>query len=251
MSSTRAPQSWLEKIRGRLSAEGYFGFQLVGGALAIIFAAALFGAIAGNITQGRPLTILDAELATWFHVNAITPLTRLMLMVSDLNGIGGILLWSSAFAVVLIAKREWYWLGFLGLAVPGGMIVNVFAKLAFHRERPSFTDPLVTLSSYSFPSGHTVASTLFYGTLAAFLIPRVSPAMRAMVIVGAVVMVVLVGTSRIYLGAHFLSDVLAAISEGVAWLALCLVALATYRRQRQRQPRSIDGSRPRPSVQSR
>ena len=224
--------SWLGKIRGRLSAEGYFGFQLVGGALAIVIAAAMFGAIAGNIAQGQPLTLLDAELASWFHVNAITPLTHFMLFVSNMNGIGGILLWTAAFTLVLVVKREWYWLAFLGLAVPGGMGLNTLVKLAFHRERPSFTDPLVTLSSYSFPSGHTVASTLFYGTLAAFLVPRVPLWLRGWVIASAIVMIALVGISRIYLGAHFLSDVLAAMAEGVVWLSLCLVALATYRHER-------------------
>lgn len=218
-------------IRDRLSAEGYFGFQLLGGALAIIIAGAVFGAIAVNIAPGARLTVLDIEIATWFHVNAMTPWTRLMLMVSQMNGIGGILLMTVVFAAFLAWKREWYWIAFIALAVPCGMLLNTLTKLAFSRARPSFDDPLVTLSTYSFPSGHTMASTLFYGTLAAFLMPRVWKPMRAWVVAAAIAMVALVGFSRIYLGAHYFTDVMAAAAQGVAWLSLCLMALATYLRR--------------------
>ena len=218
-------------IRERLSAEGYFGFQLVGGALAIIVAGAVFGAIAANIAPGEPLTLLDAEIATWFHVNAVTSLTRLMLFVSVMNGIGGTLIMTVAFAVILVWKRQWSWVAFTALAVPCGMLLNTLTKLAFSRARPSFDHPLVTLSTYSFPSGHTMASTLFYGTLAAFLMPRVEKPMRAWIIAAAVGMIALVGMSRIYLGAHYVTDVMAAIAQGVAWLSLCLIALATYLRR--------------------
>ena len=223
--------SLLAGIRERLSAGGYFGFQILGGALAIIVAGALFGAIAENLADGRPLTALDAEVATWFHVNAITPLTRLMLGVSAINGIAGTLVMTGLVALVLAWRREWYWIAFVALTVPGGMLVNTLTKFAFHRQRPSFDDPLVTLASYSFPSGHTMAATLFYGTLVTILMPRVPVWAHKWLVAAAAVMIVLVGTSRIYLGAHFLSDVLAAIAEGIAWLALCLIALATYRRQ--------------------
>lgn len=224
--------SLLARIRWRLSAEGFFWFQLIGGAIAIVASAAVFGLIAGNLTDGQPLTILDGQVANWFHVNAMTPVTRLMLLVSQMNGIGGI----SALTVLLVLafawKREWYWTAFAALAIPGGMLLNVLVKSAFHRARPSFTDPLATLASYSFPSGHTLASTLFYGTLVAFLVPRVGATMRIVIVVAAIVMVGMVGLSRIYLGAHFLSDVVAAVAEGIAWLSLCLTALATYRRHR-------------------
>src|SRR4051812_25599325 len=82
--SIRTTMSPLERIRARLSAEGYFGFQLIAGAMTIVCAAALFGILAHNVADGEPLTILDAKIATWFHTNGITPLTTAMLLVSDL-----------------------------------------------------------------------------------------------------------------------------------------------------------------------
>jgi membrane-associated phospholipid phosphatase len=214
-----------------LSAPGYFGLQVLAGGLVLVGAGWLFGGIAEDVVDGEPLTVLDAHTAAWFHAHAVPSVTQFMLGISAMNGIAGISILTVLVALFFVWKRDWYWLLGLVLAVPGGMLLNLLIKFAFHRQRPSFIDPIVTLSSYSFPSGHTLASTVFYGTLAAFLMPRVKTAKRRVaILLAALLMVILVGLSRIYLGAHFLSDVLAAFAEGLAWLAICLVAVATLRR---------------------
>ncbi|WP_395406963.1 phosphatase PAP2 family protein [Pseudoduganella sp. UC29_106] len=93
-----------------------------------------------------------------------------------------------------------------------------------------FDEPLLTLATYSFPSGHTVAATLFYGLLACYLVMR---GRRWLPVAGATLMVLLVACSRMYLGVHYLSDVLAAVAEGVAWLAICVTGMSTWRRRRE------------------
>ncbi|MBV9890259.1 MAG: phosphatase PAP2 family protein, partial [Rhizobacter sp.] len=104
-------------------------------------------------------------------------------------------------------------------------------KLAFHRGRPSFDDPFVTLATYSFPSGHVAGSTIFYGLLVVAVFARTTSARwRALAVAGALLAVALVAFSRMLLGAHFLSDVIAAFAEGAAWLAIALGALAALRR---------------------
>jgi membrane-associated phospholipid phosphatase len=224
--------SLIATVRRRLSAGGFFGLQILAGGVVLVGAAWLFGGIAEDVVEGDPLTVLDADIAGWFHAHAVSPVTQFMLGLSAMNGIAGISILTLMLALFLVWKREWHWLFALALAVPGGMLLNELAKLAFHRVRPSFTDPIMTLSSYSFPSGHTVASTLFYGTLAAFLVPRAKmPGQRVAILSAAFLMVILVGFSRIYLGAHFLSDVVAGFAEGLAWLAICLVAAASLRRR--------------------
>jgi len=111
----------------------------------------------------------------------------------------------------------------LALATIGGVLINVMLKTAYERSRPHFDDPLVTLGTYSFPSGHTAAATIFYGTLAAFLVTRYrNPRIRVGIVAAAVAMIVLVALSRMYLGAHYLSDVTAAAASSTAWLVLCL-----------------------------
>jgi uncharacterized membrane protein YdjX (TVP38/TMEM64 family) len=103
------------------------------------------------------------------------------------------------------------------------LLLNVILKLAYERLRPKFETPLVELATYSFPSGHTSAAVAFYGVLAAFLVSRFyDRRRRAACVAGAIAAVALVGFSRIYLGAHYLSDVLAAACAATVWLVLCL-----------------------------
>jgi len=96
-------------------------------------------------------------------------------------------------------------------------------------------NPLVTLDSFGFPSGHTMGSTLFYGLLALFLAQSIrSWRWRVLTGILASVWVALIGLSRIYLGAHYLTDVLGAIAVGLAWLAFCWTGVETLRQWRGR-----------------
>jgi len=107
--------------------------------------------------------------------------------------------------------------------------LNVALKLIIHRARPTYSGLSAALTSFSFPSGHTIATTLFYGAFALYLITQMeSWRWRVLVALVAVFVVVLVALSRLYLGVHYLSDVMAATAEGVAWLALCYTAVNTY-----------------------
>ncbi|TKR55761.1 phosphatase PAP2 family protein [Allopusillimonas ginsengisoli] len=221
-------------IRARLSPNGYLGLRLSAGAVILIATSWLFGGIAEDVITGDPITIVDAHIAQWLHAHTSPSLTYVMRMVSLLHNTTSIIIMTVIFAAILIAKRHWYWLLNLVLAVPGGMLLNVLMKHAFQRSRPVFEQPLVSLSSYSFPSGHTAASTLFYGMLAAFIIAYTSSwNRRVWTVLLAFAIVSLVAFSRLYLGAHYLSDVLAALAEGLAWLALCLTGTHAYQQQKQ------------------
>ena len=94
--------------------------------------------------------------------------------------------------------------------------------------RPHFDDPILTLTGYSFPSGHTMMASVLYGVVAAYLCAHTPDwRLRALIIFSASVLIAVVGFSRVYLGAHYLSDVLGAMAEGLAWLSLCLTAVYT------------------------
>jgi len=219
-----APQ--IAFIQARLSPTGRFGLHLVLGALVLIGAAWLFGGIAEDVVNGDPLTVVDAHIAAWFHAHAVPTVTLSMLLITDLHGTWGITILSLIMSLFLIWNRAWDWLLALVLVVPGGMLLNVLMKHAFGRARPMFAEPMLTLTTYSFPSGHVAAATLFYGLLAAFMVTRIEAwRWRLLVAIAAFLIVVLVGLSRIYLGVHYLSDVLAALAEGIAWLAICLTAM--------------------------
>lgn len=226
------PHRRIASLRQRMTPAAWFFAQIGFGAVVLVGAGWLFGEIAEDVVEDASVVLLDMAIAGWFHTHAYHPLTQLMLGISLANGSVGLSVLALLLAGYFVWKHEWYWLLGLAFAVPGGMLLNVLTKLAFHRARPHFADPLVDLATYSFPSGHTLGATVFYGTLAAYLVMRVSSLrLRLLVVAAALAMIANVGLSRVYLGAHFLTDVLAAFAEGCAWLGLSLIAVATLQRR--------------------
>ena len=202
----------------------------------MVGAGLLFGMLAVDVIKAGEITGVDAQIGNWFHAHATPPVTQFMLLVTDVHSTFGILALCLLFAFHLIRAKALDWLLKVVVAVPVGMLLNVALKHAFQRARPSFDDPLPTLTTFSFPSGHAAGATLFYGVLAAYLICKVKPwRWRIFIALLAVGMTALVGLSRIYLGVHYLSDVLAAVAASGMWLAFSLTAITTWRRRRMTQ----------------
>jgi len=225
-------------VQARLSPEGYLGLYLTIGALILIVSAWFFGGISEDVLHNDPLTVTDLRFSQWLHVRMIAPLTTAMLLItyfgSTLFVTGATLL----IGLLLLWRRQKYDFVTMVVSVVGGTLLNVLLKSAFHRHRPSFNDPVLYVSGYSFPSGHTMAATVFYGALAVILIRKLNSwSWRVLVVLLATVMVLLIAFSRVYLGAHYLSDVLGAIAEGVAWLAISVTAVETLRRRKIRDRR--------------
>ena len=185
----------------------------------------------------NPLAGPDTQVATWFHQHLTQAFVTILRALSEPGSSEciGILL----FAIVLffIWKRWWPSLLTLVVAVPGGMLLNEMVKLLVHRHRPYVDGAFVDWSGYSFASGHTIGATLLYGQLALFILPLIKRRhRRALVIATTTVLILSVGFSRIALGAHYLTDVLAAIFFGSFWLMFCLI---TGRLMRRRSPGSV------------
>ena len=197
----------------------------IAGWSAFLVAGLLFLGLAWNVTARSALVALDSRVANFLHAHAGGAALTFFFAVTQLHSPPALTALSLAFAAVLARLRQWYWILTLAAALGGGMLVNVVLKASYERLRPHFEDPLLVLTSYSFPSGHAAGATLFYGVLAAFLVSRTYDwRQRAAAVAGAIVAVLLVAFSRMYLGAHYLSDVLAAICASTVWLVLCLSA---------------------------
>jgi membrane-associated phospholipid phosphatase len=221
-------------LNNRLSPEGYLGLRLTFGALALIAGVWLFSAIAEDVVRDDPLTIMDREVALRLHEHATPQHTGWMLEASFLASPGVIGVSTAVAAFVFLRRRWWYRLLALALTVPGGLALNLLLKSAFERQRPQFDEPLVKLTDFSFPSGHTMMATLFYGLLIVVASVHIrNRSVRVLTIAGLCGVIALVGFSRMYLGAHYLSDVLGAMAMGVAWLALCVTAVDTMRRRKE------------------
>lgn len=220
-------------IAARLTPGEELGLHLTVGIALMLFAAWVFGGIAEEVVEAEEITLLDDWLARWFNARATPAFTQVMMYITHAHNTAGMLVMTTVLGIYFYLRKAPYWLLALLVSVPGGMLLNVILKHVFQRARPSLENPLLTLATYSFPSGHTVAATLFYGLIAAYLVclaSRWRP--RFLIVLGACVMVGLVGLSRMYLGVHYLSDVLAAIAEGCGWLAICITGVSTLRRRR-------------------
>lgn len=202
------------------------GLRPIIAAWLVIAASVVFAGIVADVETTGWLSSLDIGIAQWLHAHASPTLATSMLWITHAQGLAGIGVVSVLMGAYLARNREWDWLLLLALSVAGGMLLNVLLKHAIHRPRPVFDDPLLTLATWSFPSGHTAAATTFYAVLAAYLIAKTSSSwLRMLAIVSAIVLLALVAFSRMLLGVHYLSDVLAAIAESVAWLAVCFAAV--------------------------
>jgi undecaprenyl-diphosphatase len=170
--------------------------------------------------------VAGADRAAWAWSGSLLGAQgfALMRVVSDLHGTAGILV------LTALGAAAWRRLGHpeaalrLLAAVPAGMLLNVVVKLAMQRARPEWGDAAAQPLSASFPSGHVAETTVFYGALALeSWVVRARRRWRLALAVLAVAMVPAVALSRIALGMHFLSDCVAAVAEGLAWLAACFV----------------------------
>jgi undecaprenyl-diphosphatase len=201
---------------------------------AFIVAGSVFLAIAWSVSSRAPIVTFDAQVSEWLHAHATPGLTSIMLVVTHANSTVAISVYGVIFALVLARMREWYWMLTVALSIAGGLALNVLFKHAFERARPHFDHAPVALETYSFPSGHTAAATVFYGVLAAFLVSRThDKRLRAALVIGAIAAVVLVAFTRVYLGAHYPSDVVAAAAASTAWLTLCLATVHGWVRRRR------------------
>lgn len=229
MTDQATPQTSF--LRARLARNHYLGLPLSTGILAVLCCIALFALIAVNALPPGALPDLDQHIADWFHLRATAGLTLAMLVFTHLHGTIGILSMSALLALRLLRDKSWPWLLTLIVSVPGGMLFNYGLKFIFQRVRPQFEQPILVLHSYSFPSGHTIGAALFYSVLAAWLMKHPANADRRIpIVIAAMILTVLTGLSRIYLGAHFFSDVLAAMLEGWGWFALWTTIIFTVQR---------------------
>jgi undecaprenyl-diphosphatase len=146
-------------------------------------------------------------------------------MGRDFTALGGVgvlaLITLGAIGYLLLAQRVRMAALTLG-AVVGGLAISTLLKSGFDRPRPDLVPHDSFVYTASFPSGHSMMAAVTYLTLAAMLC-RVQPSLRLRVflLLAALLVTLLVGLSRVYLGVHWPSDVLAGWSAGAAWAALC------------------------------
>ena len=157
----------------------------------------------------------------------------LELAVRDITALGGIPVLGLLSLLALgwlVLRRRWRSVVLLFLALPGGLLVNTLLKRGFDRPRPGLVAHLVEVGTSSFPSGHAMLSAIGFLTLGALMAGGAERRRERGYILGAAIgLTLLVGASRVYLGVHWPSDVIAGYIMGTVWLAASMMAFTERR----------------------
>ncbi|HEY6305803.1 MAG TPA: phosphatase PAP2 family protein [Candidatus Angelobacter sp.] len=186
-----------------------------------VLALFLFGRLASEMREGDTERF-DLAVRSWVHQFASPGVTRAMTAISLLGYEILIVVLVLALAVFLFLGWR-HAAGWLAVSMAGALALDLALKYAFHRPRPQ---PFFGAAppSYSFPSGHALCSFCFYVVLAGLIAARTrSLALRIAVGIAAAVLVIAIGLSRIYLGMHYPSDVVAGYLAAAVWVATLLV----------------------------
>jgi undecaprenyl-diphosphatase len=220
------------------------------GALFCIVATLGFVALSRAVFADQFVTI-DDGLLLWLHQYTNPTLDQVMLLFTTLGESVVLTLLLLVASIGLL--RFGRWIDVLGLIVAGAGagIINQLLKVSYQRIRPDLFDGPFELTSYSFPSGHSMGSIVCYGMLA-FVIVRLltRPPYRVCIVVVAALLVIGVGLSRMYFGVHFPTDVIGGFIAGAIWLTFSIMIVHFGELYAKRRARSRGTRGPHPPVRA-
>lgn len=172
-----------------------------------------------NVEQ---VTSFDNYIVTNFNSFALKHDPSLMIFITNFGSVKWVFPVAFIFISVLLTIKRFREALFLFMAVSGAAFLTVVLKMLIGRSRPALNSPLTQAVWYGFPSGHTTIATCFYGTLIYLACIYIKDKwLKILTVTFLTVLILLVGISRVYLGAHFPTDVLGGLSIGVFWTTLC------------------------------
>ena len=225
-------------VARRLDPDARYGLRVTLFAIGFLLVAIPFGWLLNQVESDGSLVDLDtsgaAALHDWVHRTAYAVGT--LKVVTFLGAPPWLWFLVIVGTLVLVRARLWRLAIFLVVTTALGGILDTLVKIAVNRPRPSVIDPIITAHGKSFPSGHAMSSTVVYGALLLVFLPMVPRRWRPMAILGTILLVALIGFSRLGLGVHYLSDVVGGYVLGLAWLAVSTAAFSIWRVQRGEPP---------------
>lgn len=204
---------------------GALGILIGGGLIVAVIGAVLFATVASHVRSGSTHAF-DESAIRWLAAHHTPVLDVAMVEITAL-GTGIVVMMIVAVAGLFLVLTGHKYPAILLLASTfGGIVLNGVLKLGFDRPRPTIVVPAVHTVSSSFPSGHAMSAAIVYVTVA-YLAARLHKRKwaRWLVMTAAFIVVALISFSRMYLGVHYPSDVLAGIVIGLAWAGFCMATL--------------------------
>lgn len=223
-------------LRRRFSREETLGLYLTAGFFTCAVLVMLFGILADEVFEVHGQHPLDRRLTLavrGFQRPTRDALARSVTTLGDARFLVPACL--ATVAVLYWKKHRVSAILFAG-SVVGGWALEILLKISFNRTRPDLWPALVSEKTPSFPSGHATMSTVFFGGIVA-LVFHLSErrAVRTVAVLGAAVIVLSVGFTRVYLGAHWATDVLAGFLVGLFWVVVCATGTEFFARRNARR----------------
>jgi undecaprenyl-diphosphatase len=222
-----------------------FGIFLSVGAAIAIAGTYGFAKFAGHVRGGRTQAFDDAVLK-WIQQHHSPRLEPVMMEITFLGTGTVVMMIVAVSAMFLWLTKHRYSALLLLIATAGGILLNNLLKVGFGRPRPQIFDWGTEVVSWSFPSGHAMSAAVVYGTVA-YLATRLQARHlhRVLTLLSAAVLIFLIAATRLYLGVHYPSDVIAGVIIGLAWAGFCMATLeAIQLYARKRAPKVLKEEAP-------
>ncbi|WP_254052724.1 phosphatase PAP2 family protein [Bacillus sp. V59.32b] len=170
----------------------------------------------------------DSAIIQFIQGQISDQLTSIMKVLTFFGSIPWFIMAAIAVSIFLVLSHKKRYAVFLLFTSWTGLVLNLVLKWMFKRERPDLL-PIIAENGFSFPSGHSMGSFVFYGALAVILV-RISKHAFLDWIFGSLcaLIILFIGISRIYLGVHYPSDVIGGFAAGGAWLTICGLGLRYF-----------------------
>lgn len=226
-----------------------FGIMLLAGAAVAIGGTYAFAKFAGHVQSGSTQAFDEAVLR-WIGMHRPASLEPVMLEITFLGTASVVLVLVLISGLFLWLSNHKYSTVLLLIATTGGILLNNLLKAGFGRPRPQVFDWGTHAVTWSFPSGHAMSAAIVYSTVA-YLAARLQKRRwhRVVTMLAALLIILLIGASRLYLGVHYPSDVFAGIIIGLAWAGFCVAMLEAFQLYaRWRAPRVREHEEPAPSA---
>ena len=205
-----------------LRAPGWLAKWPIIGIVMFLVGGLMFGALAYNVWTRGPLLQWDMPLSAEFHNEAVKEPPRIIELLTFGFFVGKELVQviTIILALYFLHKRFWRELAMLLVGLGGGAIIWYFLIGIFNRPRPAAQIGIV-VTDPSFPSGHEITAVIAYGLLAYLFVPKMpSLFWKWVVVIAAILTILYIGFSRLFLGGHYLTDILAGYGLGIAWAGL-------------------------------
>ena len=220
----------------------HFAGRSLAGLVAVIAAASGFGLLLLLVRSGwPPLARLDRGAVDTLN-QAVAGNRVVVTVLTAITNFGGraILFWLvTVSAAVMLIRRQYPLTVYLVATGLGALALDPAIKMVVGRLRPMVPDPVATAPGYSFPSGHTLDSTVFYGVMLLVFLPIIPCRLRKPAIGLVIALLAAIGFSRVALGVHYPSDVIGGWLLGVAWLGVTAHAFGHWRAEMGQPPRPL------------